>query len=350
MWDSRCGGFFQLLNRKGEIDPALEYGDEKRAYGNAFGIYACTAFYTLTGDTAALRLAQNAFLWLDAHARDSVRLGYFQNLKRDGTPVDPRDPHAKGWDRNTAYMKDFNSSIHLLEAFTALYSIWPDTLVRKRLNEMFHLIRDVITCPNGYMRLYFSPDWKPVSTRDSSDAVRRANFELDHVTFGHDVETAYLLIEASQTLGIPYDTTTFRTARRMVDHSLRAGWDKKSGGLFSMGTYLPGSDTITIINDSKDWWSQAEALHTFLLMSRLFPDDPTYFDYFRKEWDYMKRYLIDSKRGGWYWAGIDNHPEGKNDDKGSEWKATYHETRSLLNCLRLLRSDPPKSNRNLKRN
>jgi mannobiose 2-epimerase len=339
MWDSRYGGFFQLLDRRGEINPKLEYGDEKRAYGNAFGIYACAAFYALTKEPAALQLAQNAFRWLDAHARDSVHLGYFQNLKRDGTPVLPSDARARGYDRITAGLKDFNSSIHLLEAFTALYQVWPDTLVRKRLNEMFLLIRDTFTSPSGTLRLYFTPDWKHVSYRDSSEAVRRAHIRLDHISFGHDVETAYLLIEASRALGIPNDTTTFRTARRLADHTLLSGWDGKNGGLFSMGYAFPGSDTVAVINDVKEWWMQAEALHVFLLMSGLFPGDPVYFETFKKEWDYMKRYVIDSERGGWYWAGIDNHPEFRNADKGMEWKATYHETRSLLNCLGLLESD-----------
>jgi mannobiose 2-epimerase len=343
MWDKEYGGFFQQMNRRGELDQSLQFGDEKRAYGNAFGIYACAAYYSLSGDTSALHLAQRAFRWLDEHARDSIHSGYFQNLKRDGTPVRPNDHQAKGWDRETAGLKDYNSSIHLLEAFTALYQIWPDVLLRQRLDEMFHLIRDTFVSPKGYLRLYFYPDWKPISYRDSTDAVRQQHFELDHVSFGHDIETAFLLIEASEALGIKHDTTTLRIARKLVDHTLRTGWDKKAGGLFSSGYYFPSSDTITIINDVKEWWTQAEALHVTLLASKLFPADPSYFETFKKQWDYMKRYLIDPERGGWYAGGIDNHPEFNNGPKGHEWKATYHETRAMMNCLKLLKADSSKS-------
>lgn len=341
MWDSQYGGFFQLLNRKGELDPHSEYEDEKRAYGNAFGIFACTAYYQFTKDTAGLALAKKAFLWLDTHAHDPIHGGYFQNLKRDGTPI-PQGAHfAKGFDRETAGLKDYNSSIHLLEAFTALYKIWPDSLLRVRVQEMFHLIRDVMVSPSGSLRLYFSPDWVPISYRDSTEAVRKAHLFLDHVTFGHDVETAYLLLEASHTLGIVHDTTTLRIAKKMVDHALRFGWDKDHGGLYAMGYYASHSDTVFIVDRPKEWWIQAEALHAFLLMARLFPEESKYFTYFKKQWEYIKRYLIDSKRGGWYWAGLDMHQEFLHQPKGSEWKATYHETRALLNCIRWL--DPKNS-------
>jgi mannobiose 2-epimerase len=57
--------------------------------------------------------------------------------------------------------KDQNSSIHLLEAFTELYEVWPDELVRSRLQEMLFLIRDIITTKKGYLVLFLKPDWTP---------------------------------------------------------------------------------------------------------------------------------------------------------------------------------------------
>jgi mannobiose 2-epimerase len=336
MWDPEYGGFFQLLDRSGRLVDSLAYRDEKRAYGNAFGMYACAAYYRMSGDTAAIHLARKTFRWLESGAHDPVHGGYFQNLKRSGKPVRPADASAAGWDKVTAGLKDYNSSIHLLESFTALYQIWPDSLVRRRLNEMFHLIRDTVVGPDGFMRLYFTPDWSPISYRDSSDAVRNSHFELDHVSFGHDMETAFLLIEASKALGLKDSAATLQVARRLIDHSLQAGWDPIRGGIYYEGYYFPGKKAITIINDKKDWWVQAEALHSLLLMSRLFPEEPLYRKCFEKEWKYIRKNVIDSRRGGWYEGGIDNHPEYVKALKGNEWKATYHETRSMLNCLDML--------------
>ena len=296
MWDPEYGGFFQLLDRRGRLDDSLTYRGEKRAYGNAFGIYACAAYYRMSGDTAALHLAQKTFHWLDTGAHDPVHGGYFQNLNRIGTPIRSGDASAAGWDRSTAGLKDYNSSIHLLEALTALHHIWPDSLVRRRLNEMFHVIRDTVVGPGGYMRLYFTPEWKAISYRDSSDAARKSHLALDHVSFGHDMETAFLLIEASETLGLKNDTATLQIARRLIDHSLHAGWDPKKGGIYYEGYYFPGKDAITICDDKKDWWVQAEALHSLLLMSRLFPDDPRYRRCFEMEWKYIRKNIIDPER------------------------------------------------------
>ncbi|HZZ75910.1 MAG TPA: AGE family epimerase/isomerase, partial [Puia sp.] len=85
MWDKQYGGFYTLVTRKGEIptgDPA-----DKNAYGNAFGMYALSAYYELTHDDSALALAKKTFYWLEAHSHDSVHKGYFQHMKRDGEPV-----------------------------------------------------------------------------------------------------------------------------------------------------------------------------------------------------------------------------------------------------------------------
>ena len=108
----------------------------KNAYGNAFAIYALAAYYKASGDTSALNLAKKSFLWLEKHSHDPVHKGYFQHLKRDGTPVvrDETIPSTS----DIGY-KDQNSSIHLLEAFTELYGVWKHDIVRQRLQEMLYL-------------------------------------------------------------------------------------------------------------------------------------------------------------------------------------------------------------------
>ena len=82
---------------------------------------------------------------------------------------------------------------------------------------MLEIIRDTITTPKGYLNLYFKRDWTPISNkRQNPDSIKN-NSGFDHVSFGHDIETAYLLIEASKVLGIKNDTVTLRKAKKMVD-------------------------------------------------------------------------------------------------------------------------------------
>src|SRR5437762_1320809 len=189
--------------------------------------------------------------------------GYCQHLQRDGTPIQrtANTPTTA----ETGY-KDQNSSIHLLEAFTELYAVWPNDLLRERLHEMLFLIRDVMIGNKGYLTLFFQPDWTPVSIRDSSDAYIMMRHGLDYVSFGHNVETSYLLLEASHTLSIKNDTTTLRIAKQMVDHALQYARDDEHGGFYDAGFYFKDKPGLTIISKEKNWWSQAEAMNSLLMM------------------------------------------------------------------------------------
>jgi cellobiose epimerase len=332
MWDKTYGGFYTLVTRDGKVK-----GDSsKTAYGNAFGLYALAAYYETSKDAAALELAKKAFLWLEKHSHDPVYKGYFQHLSRNGTPIKRKKNTPSTSDIG---YKDQNSSIHLLEAFTELYHVWPDRLVRRRLEEMLLLIRDKITTSKGYLTLFLTPDLKPVSFRDSTEASILKHRYLDHVSFGHDVETAYLMLEASEALGKKNDSKTLMAGKKMVDHALQNGWDNDLGGFYDEGYYFRNKESITITKDSKNWWTQAEGLNTLLIMADYFPNDKMqYFEKFKKLWQYTNTYFIDHEHGDWFEEGLDKKPERKTALKGHTWKATYHQFRALANCVKNLRA------------
>lgn len=341
MWDETYGGFHTLVGRQGRVKS--KPGEEKTAYGNTFAIYGLAAYYQASGDTAALSLAKETFHWLEAHSHDPVHKGYFQHMERNGSPIHRTEEVPSKSDLG---YKDQNSSIHLLEAFTELYTVWPDSLLRERLEEMLLLVRDTITQEKGSLVLFFEPDWTPVSFRDSTKNTILEHRYLDHVSFGHDVETAYLMLEASHVLGIEDDEQTMQVAKKMLDHALRNGWDEKLGGFYDQGYYFKGDEEISIINDHKNWWSQAEGLNTLLLMADHFPDDELeYFKKFQQLWAYINEYLIDQEYGGWYEGGLDKQPELRTALKGHIWKGNYHQFRSLVHCMHRLLPDtiPPAS-------
>jgi mannobiose 2-epimerase len=337
MWDQTHGGFYMRRNRKGgPIGGAFE--DGKSAYGNAFAIFSLASYFTMSGDSSALNLAKQTFLWLEKNSHDPLYKGYLDRMTREGAWFYKGGKGLNAPDWVAARWKDQNSSIHLLEAFTALYQVWPDGLLRERLQELLLLIRDTITGKKGYLTLYLERDWTPVSFRDSSDTVRKANVNLDHVSFGHDVETAYLMLEASHVLGMESDRKTLSTAKHMVDHALENGWDDQNGGFYESGYYFAHRDSIAIISRAKVWWVQAEGLNALLLMAKTFPEEKKYDRAFRKQWEYINAYLIDHDKGGWYKEGLDYSPEQRKGDKGSEWQENYHNARALMNCIHLLKS------------
>ncbi len=321
MRDRERGGFHWILDPKGQLDPNL--GDEKHAYGISFVIYAAAETRDVTGDDRALKVARDAFDWLDAHAHDAKDGGYFEALRRDGTPITswpPEAPVGRRTDRLGIYygFKTMNVHIHLLEAVAALARVDDRPVVKDRLRELLGIVRDRIAVEPGALNLYLTPDWRAIPAHDS---------------FGHDIETAYLLVEAAETLGIPDDARTWRVARSLVDHALDWGWDAQHGGFYDKGESFgnPAFDR------TKVWWTEAEGLNALLVMDRRYGRETgRYREAFRRQWDFIEKHLLDPSHGGWY---AQTTREGQligDGHKADPWKANYHTSRAMMNVARLL--------------
>ena len=70
MWDKEYGGFHNLVSKTGE--PIAKKGEEKTAYGNAFGLYGLAAYARASQNEEALELAKKTFYWLEEHSHDSI--------------------------------------------------------------------------------------------------------------------------------------------------------------------------------------------------------------------------------------------------------------------------------------
>jgi len=318
MWDKECGGLSWGLDEQGRI--CAEFGAEKHAYGISFGIYGAAAAYEATQDAEALDLARRTFAWLDQNAHDGVNGGYYEALTRAGKPILAPPSAGKRQDGiGTLYgYKTMNTHIHLLEALTGLYRVWPDKQLEARLRELFTIVRDKIAVPPGCLNLYFTPDWRPVP---------------DHDSFGHDVETAFLLLEAAAALKEADQAKTSAVARSLVDHALEWGWDGEYGGFYDKG----GAFTSAYGLD-KVWWTQAEGLNALLLMHEKFGGTtPRYFEAFLKQWNFIWKYQADHQHGEWYETVSREGKPVPNQPKGQIWKAAYHNGRALLNVTAALR-------------
>ncbi|HWH58305.1 MAG TPA: AGE family epimerase/isomerase [Terriglobales bacterium] len=319
LWDKKYGGFFWGVDDNGAISPS--FGDNKEMYGESFGLYGAAAAYQATKDSKALMLAQREFHWMEEHAHDQKNGGYFELLTRDGKPVQadangmpPGDTAHGGF---IPGYKSMNTHIHLLEAMSQLYEVWKDDLVRTRLQELLTIVRDKICVEPGVMNLYFTNDWRPIP---------------DHDSYGHDVETAYLMLEAEDVLGVPHDPRTEHMAKMLVDHALAFGWDEKLGGFYGEGTTFGKPE-----EKSKDWWVEMEGLNALLLMHEKYGSRAdAYFNAFQKQLDFIERYQRDEEFHGFYGRiGEDGRPLST--EKGQIWKAGYHDGRALLNVSERLR-------------
>jgi mannobiose 2-epimerase len=321
MRDKEFGGFHWMLDPQGRLDPGL--GDEKHAYGISFVIYAAATAREVTGDELALKVARDAFDWLDRHAHDAKHGGYFEALRRDGTPITSwaaGSPISRRTDRLGIYygFKTMNVHIHLLEAVAALSRVDDRPVVKERLRELLGVVRDKIAVEPGALNLYLTPDWRAIPAHDS---------------FGHDVETAYLLVEAAEALGMPEDARTWEVARRLVDHALDWGWDDELGGFYDKGESFgnPAYDR------KKVWWTEAEGLNALLVMDRKYGrQTDRYRKAFGKQWDFIEKHLLDPVLGGWYSETTQDGQLIGDGAKANPWKANYHTSRAMMNVAGLL--------------
>jgi mannobiose 2-epimerase len=315
MWDQTNGGFYWSVDDQGRPTGgrAGNDGGSKQEYGNGFAIYAAAAVYQATQDPAALDLAKKGFLWYDNHGHDAVNGGYFELLQADGTLNTNATP-AVGGARNG---KTMNSGIHMLEALTTLYQVWPDPRVKARLQELYDLLLNKVVADPGYLVQFLSADWKPNVSDDS---------------FGHDVEAGYLLVEAAAALGNPEDARAWTAAKKLVDHALAAGWDVERGGVYNSGGINGGNYA-----PSREWWVEAEMLNALLLMHEHFGrDNPQYWKAFTAQWDWIQHHGVDPVNGGW-WPHVNNDGTPGHGPKSDAWTECYHQGRALMNVADRLR-------------
>ena len=326
MWDRSLGGWYRLLDRNG----TAQEGATKHGHGSSYAISACVACYQLTGDPECLELAKLAFSWLEEHAHDDRNGGYFVLYRRDGTPIlSPDEALLPGQNRDAIGtpigFKDANTTSDLLKCLSDLFRVWPEALVRKRLEELVRIVRDRLVVAPGVVHMYCHPDWTPLP---------------DYVHYGQVLRSANLLITGSETLFVDVDPATERVAKSMIDMMLRFAWDPDKGGFHLAGSSFGRTyteNTIVFVKD-KCWWVQTEGMKALLRMARRHAHNGAagYDAHFLRLWDYLKSYLIDAKYGGWLDAGVDTNPNAARRPKATRWKDCSHEVETLVDCLRLV--------------
>lgn len=255
-------------------------------------------------------------------------------LKLDGRWCRSLLPIKKNVPRRYFGLKDVDSSLHLLEAFTELYSVWPDEMLGKRIHELLNWLIFRFRHVRGFLIPYLMRKGEPFPRGKLAE-------RHTHFCWGHDMEAAYILLAASYCIGHKDWLQHCEIAKSLVDHSLQFGEDTEKGGFYLTGSYENGENEPRVCMTRKVWWVEAEALNALLLMDRLFPAEGCYSQAVLKQWNYIKQYLIDHQNGGWFVEGRDTDPLVECRQKANERKSSYHDGRAYLNCISMLKGRFP---------
>jgi cellobiose epimerase len=289
--DAADGAFVYKVSRDGSrvVDA------KKQMFAESYAIYALATYGRVSGDAEATELALARFASIDASRHDGENGGYDQRS----------DPGTL----TAGAAKDTNTHLHLLEAFTPLYEATADARVAARLNELIDLFAARLLQPGGYVHAEFSLDWAP--------------FGAARVSYGHDLETAWLLLEAARVVGRSGDPAVLAAALAIAANSAERGFDAERGGYFEAGAPGGAPDDV-----DKIWWVQFEALEG-LWWAHLLSGEALYLERLERTLEWVEL-TEDRPVGEWFaTTNPDGSPAGA-DYKGDEWKASYHSVRALV--------------------
>jgi cellobiose epimerase len=311
MWDQKNGGFYWEVDLTG----ASRLRPGKHLYGESFALYALSEYYLASGKQEALELATRLFNVLEAKAHDKTYGGYQESFNEDWSPVPAGESSYMG----ESDFKLMNTHLHLLESMTAFYRASKLPLARERLLELITIESSTVVrkgvgaCTDKYRR-----NWEPVLTGGYA-----------RVSYGHDLENIWLLIDACDAAGIP-NYPLLDVYRALFDYSLKYGFDEDQGGFFDSGEFNQPAQ-----NRGKTWWVQAEACVSALYMYRL-THEAKYLRVFEKTSDWIDQHQVDWKNGEWFEtitpAGVASGV------KAGIWKAGYHNGRAMIECLEILKT------------
>lgn len=305
-WDKENGGLYWAVSPEGK---PVEL--KKIVYVQAFGIYAFSEYFRATDERQALECAVKLYHLLEEHAHDRQNLGYFEEFSRDWKISRAR---GRGSPMGSFDQKSQNVHLHLLEAYTNLVRVWPNTEARENLRELYDVMfTKILDGSRHHLRLFLSEAWEPRS---------------DTISFGHDIEFGWLAVEAAEILG---DDTRLVQAKReavkIAQATLNEGVDPDGGIL---GEADPHGLTVTF----KEWWPQAEGTVGFLNAYQI-SGDSRFFDASFHTWDFIEKHLVDHERGEWF-HGVSRDGKQVSPLKMGFWKCPYHNGRACMELVERL--------------
>ncbi|MFP3155373.1 AGE family epimerase/isomerase [Lachnospiraceae bacterium ZAX-1] len=298
--DQTYGGVYWAVNYDGSIEDAT-----KHTYNQAFAIYALTAYYEASGDKEALELAWGLYEVIEEKCTDAY--GYMEAFDREFHPV----KNEKLSENGVVAEKTMNTLLHVFEAYTQLYRASQEEKVADRMRFMLDLIVDkVYNREQGRQNVFFDREW---------------NSLIDLYSYGHDIEMAWLTDRGLEILDDKSYTMKLSPITQKITKNI---YERAYQGHSLLNEAQDG-----IVDTTRVWWVQAEAIVGFINGYERRPECGAYLEAAKDIWEYSKEYLIDKRNGSeWYWA-LDEHKKPLEKPIVEPWKCPYHNGRMCIEVI-----------------
>ena len=300
--DKDNGGIYWSMKYNGEPEDTT-----KHTYNQAFSIYALSSYYEASGDEEALEMAKELFHIIETRCTDEI--GYKEAFDKEFHEIE----NDKLSENGVIAEKTMNTLLHVFEAYTELYRVAKLPEVKERLEWIMDTFADKV--------------YNPALHRQEVFFDRNMNSILDLHSYGHDIETAWLIDRGVKVLGEKkYEDKMSSITRDLTAQIYKVAFDGRS---------LANECEKGVVNKHRIWWVQAETVVGFLNGWQKNPGKPEYLDAAKAEWNFIKEYVIDKRKGSeWYWE-VD--PDGKPYEGRpivEPWKCPYHNGRMCFEVIK----------------
>lgn len=300
--DKENGGIFWSVQYDGKPEDTA-----KHTYNQAFAIYALSSYFEASGDEKALSMAKELFQVIENRCTDKV--GYREAFDREFREI----KNDKLSENGVIAQKTMNTLLHVFEAYTELYRVSWMPEVKKRLMWILDTFVDKIYNPGLHRQeVFFDSEMNSI---------------IDLHSYGHDIETAWLIDRGVEILGEKkYEEKMTPVTKDLTEQIYQVAFDGRS---------LANECEKGVVDATRIWWVQAEAVVGFLNGWQKNSGQEKYLKAAQNEWEFIKEYVIDKRSGSeWFREVTKDGVPFPESPIVEPWKCPYHNGRMCFEVIK----------------
>ena len=253
-------------------------------------------------------MAKELFTIIETKCTDE--LGYMEAFDKEFNLVD----NDKLSENGVMADKTMNTLLHVFEAYTELYRVAKLPEVKAKLEWIMDVFADKVYNPELHRQeVFFDAQYNTI---------------LDLHSYGHDIETAWLMDRGVEVLGdAAYEAKMSPITKDLTAQIYKIAFDGRS---------LANECEKGVVDTHRIWWVQAESLIGFLNGWQKDPSKTEYLEAAKAQWNFIKEYVVDKRNGSeWFWWV---EPDGTPIKKPivEPWKCPYHNGRMCFEVIKRL--------------